>query len=207
MPTNLDHIILGTNDLDRGIAWLEEQTGVRAVFGGVHPGRGTRNALLSLGPHCYLEILAPDPGQTSLSWYTELPALSEPKLIAWAVHSNDLAALAKQAAAEGFAIDGPADGARTRPDGKVLRWKLFHLKDDRGGLLPFFIEWAPDSVHPSADAPAGCHLSSFHLESPAAQELACACRTLGVDVTVEPGVKPLLCARITTPKGEISIPR
>lgn len=146
--TALDHIILGTGDLNHGIAWVEQLTGVRAVFGGVHPGRGTRNALLALGTHCYLEIMAPDPRQPSISWFTPIRDMTEPKMLAWAAHTSDLGALAKNAAMAGFAIDGPHDGARTRPDGKILSWRLFHLQDNRGGLLPFFIEWGRDSVHP-----------------------------------------------------------
>src|SRR5437660_2601793 len=93
VPTDLDHILLGVSDLDRGIAWLEERSGVRAVFGGVHPGRGTRNALLSLGPRRYLEIIAPDTQQAGSAasrepWAARLNAMQEPRLIDWAVHTN-----------------------------------------------------------------------------------------------------------------------
>jgi catechol 2,3-dioxygenase-like lactoylglutathione lyase family enzyme len=205
MLTGLDHIILGIDDLDRGVAWMERLTGVRAIFGGVHPGRGTRNALLALGPSCYLEILAPDPQQSSPTWFSQVPTMREPRLIAWAVHTADLTALAQAAVAAGLPIDGPHDGARSRPDGKTLSWKLFHLQDDRGGLLPFFIEWGRDSVHPAADAPPGCHLQSFHLRSPGAQDLASACQTLGVKVRVGPGEKPLMLARIASPRGEVEL--
>jgi hypothetical protein len=205
MPTNLDHIVLGSNDLDQGIGWLEARTGIRAALGGVHPGRGTRNALLALGPHCYLEILAPDPRQSTLTWYTQLPSLREPRLVAWAVHTTDLAAIAKKCAAAGYPIDGPSDYSRARPDGRMLRWKLFHLKDDRGGLLPFFIEWAADAIHPAVDAPAGAKFTSLQLESPAPNDLAKVCQTLEVDVPVVAGENQLLRARITSPKGQVEL--
>ena len=205
MQTGLDHIILGIDDLDRGIAWVERHTGVRAVFGGVHPGRGTRNALLALGPESYLEIIAPDPEQAATVWFTQILTMSQPKLIAWAVHTPVLAALAEAARSAGIAIDGPHDGARSRPDGKTLNWKLFHLRDDRGGRLPFFIEWGRDSVHPATDAPSGCRLTSFHLQSPKADELSSIWRTLSVDVKIERAKESRLMALLATPRGEVKL--
>src|SRR5215469_6313783 len=100
VPSNLDHILFGVSDLDHGIAWVEQRTGVRAIFGGVHPGRGTRNALLALGPRCYLEIIAPDPQQAGATagndMVTRLRALQEPRLINWAAHTDDLASLVQK---------------------------------------------------------------------------------------------------------------
>jgi hypothetical protein len=205
MQTGLDHIILGVDDLDRGVAWLEQRTGVRAIFGGVHPGRGTRNALLALGPSCYLEIIAPDPQQSSPTWFSQVLTMRDPRLIAWAVHTSDLTALAQTAIAAGFPVDGPHDGARSRPDGKILSWKLFRLRDDRGGLLPFFIEWGRDSVHPATDAPSACSLASFRLQSPDVPGLARACQSLAVEVLVEPGDTPRMVAHIASPCGELEL--
>jgi hypothetical protein len=205
VPSNLDHILLGVSDLDHGIAWVEEHTAVRAVFGGVHPGRGTRNALLALGPRRYLEIIAPDPQQPGQGLALQLKSMNEPRVFNWAVHTDDIAATAKKVAAAGFAINGPNDGSRTRPDGKTLRWKSFSLKDDRGGLLPFFIEWSRDSVHPSEDAPKGCTLKQFVLRSSSTQELDKLSQGLGLNVSVEQAAKAGLSAVVSSPKSQIEL--
>ncbi len=205
VPPDLDHIIVGVDDLERGIAEIERRTGVRAIPGGVHPGRGTRNAVLSLGPNSYLEIMAPDPAQPALTWYRMLPALREPRLVGWVVHASGIERVAALALSAGFAIDRPVAGSRARPDGKILQWKAFMLKDDRGGLLPFFIEWHRGAPHPSADAPGGCGLERFAIRSPDREERARECAALGIAVDVEIGPAPSLFAAIGGPAGRAEL--
>src|SRR5206468_174387 len=107
VPALLDHIILGCNDLDRGIEAVEEATGVRPAIGGVHPGRGTRNALLSLGERRYLEIIAPDPAQQKIVHFPQILQMTDPRLIGWAFHPPDITAVAKQLRENQVAFTGP----------------------------------------------------------------------------------------------------
>src|SRR5215471_14424829 len=171
VPSMLDHLLLGCSDLDAGIAFVEQKTGVRAAIGGVHPGRGTRNALLALGPLHYLEIIAPDPAQAEIPKVrAELPAmlkkLSAPALVDWAAHTSDIVGVAERWKKAGFAFRGPTPGSRARPDGKMLHWQTLNPEDDRGGLVPFFIQWGDGTTHPSEDAPKGCTLESFAVVTP-----------------------------------------
>ncbi len=209
VPIDLDHILLGADDLDRGIDWMRERSGVRAIFGGAHPGRGTRNALLSLGPHRYLEIIAPDPRQASAASGDDLVkglrALQEPRLIGWAAHTNDLAGLAQKAAAAGIAMENPRDGSRVRPDGKTLQWRSIALKNNFDGVLPFFIEWSHNSIHPSQDAPSGCSLDHFSIETPAMEDVRLAAGKLGLEVGLKLSQTPALRARITGKRGAFEI--
>lgn len=207
VPPMLDHILLGCDDLQRGIDFVEQRTGVRAAFGGVHPGRGSQNALLSLGIRRYLEIIAPDPQQTASQ--SELPAklkkLSEPRLVGWAAHPGDLQVLAADLARAGIAAEGPTPGSRKRPDGSLPHWKTLNLKDDANGLLPFFIEWSADSAHPSTDAPSGCQLLRFELLTPDPAALAKITARLTLAAPIAKGSSPQLRAVISGPNGQLDI--
>ncbi len=202
----LDHILLGCNDLQRGIDFVAQHTGVRAAFGGVHPGRGTQNALLSLGTRRYLEIIAPDPQQHTDNPLAEhLKELSEPRLVGWAAHPGDVQVLAADLAKAGVVATGPTPGSRKRPDGRMLHWKTLNLKDDADGLLPFFIEWSVDSPHPSADAPSGCQLLRFELLTPDPAALAKTASTLRLAAAIAKSPSPQLHAAITGPQGKLDV--
>ncbi len=206
----LDHILLGCRDLDRGIAFVKEKTGVRPASGGVHPGRGTRNALLSLGERRYLEIIAPDPAQDKVPDFAAplvnlLKSLSSPRLVGWAAHPGDIEALARKLRDSNIAFDGPRAGSRQRPDGRVLKWKTVTLHDDDKGVLPFFIEWDATSPHPSTDGPAGCRLEHFAISDPDPASLGKTCEHLGLEVPIEHGEKPQLNARIIGPSGKFGL--
>lgn len=205
VPTLLDHILLGCNDLDRGIAFVEQRTGVRAAFGGVHPGRGTHNALLSLGARRYLEIIAPDPEQTEVPDAYGLRRLEEPRLVTWAAHPGNIKALADRLAKAGIAAEGPTPGSRKRPDGRLLQWKTLNLENNAGGLLPFFIEWSADSLHPSADSPKGCTLVRCEALTPEVDALAATVKQLDLDLPISKAGKAQLRAVIAGSKGNLTV--
>ena len=205
VPTLLDHILLGSNDLDTGIAFVEERTGVRAAFGGVHSGAGTRNALLSLGRNHYLEIIAPDPQQPASADARDLKSLEEPVLVGWAVHPGDIEQFAARLKERGIAATGPTPGSRKRLDGRVLNWRTLVLKDDAGGLLPFFIEWGADALHPSVDAPQGCSLTLFEAATPSPDVLLKQADQLQIDLPITQARTPHLHAIITGPKGQLDV--
>jgi hypothetical protein len=206
VPAMLDHILLGCHDLQRGIDFAEQHTGVRAAFGGVHPGRGTQNALLSLGTRRYLEIIAPDLQQNAAGELASmLKKLTEPRLVGWAAHPGDIQVLAADLAKAGIIAEGPTPGSRKRPDGNVLRWKTLNLKDDANGLLPFFIEWSAESPHPSADAPSGCQLLRFELLTPEPAALAKISAKVKLAAPIAKGSSPQLHAVISGPKGQLDI--
>lgn len=200
----LDHLILAINDLDRGMDEFETRTGVRPVFGGVHPGRGTRNALVSLGDGVYLEILAPDPAQ-------EQPAEPMPGLknvasltpTAWALATDDLGDVRRAAEAAGMGVSVVRGGARELPDGRHLEWATLGIVDPAHGWMPFFIQWRDLNVHPSRTSPQGCTLASVALQDPAAAPLQRALDAVGYQMTVTQASPAQMTVALDCPKGRV----
>ena len=89
----VDHLVYATPDLTVGIETTERLFGVRASQGGQHPGEGTRNALIALGPTSYFEIIGPDPDQPKPDRPRRfgIDDIKEPRLTTWVAKGTGLA--------------------------------------------------------------------------------------------------------------------
>jgi glyoxalase-like protein len=206
----LDHIMVGAPELESGTAWFERLTGVRMARGGSHPGRGTQNALASLGPRRYIEVIAPDPAQTggTSPLLDRLKSLPSPRPIGWAARTNNIGDMQRRVEAAGIAFEKPAPGSRKRPDGRELQWVTFTPvahRDDGTDLLPFFIQWSSGSIHPSEDAPAGCTLERLGFESPHPESAAALFQKLGLRADIRSGHESRIIATLRTPRGRVQL--
>lgn len=181
----VDHVIIGVAGLDRGIAQVEQMTGVRPAIGGSHPGRGTRNALMSLGNGTYLELIAPDPAQSiDNDMVRELRSLTRPTPIGWAVSGQSTSQLRQVLERDGLRLSLSQPGSRQRPDGSVIHWETFDFEPADDPLLPFFIVWGDPALHPSRTSPAGCKLTRLQIDGANAGQMQRALKPLQLDVRV-----------------------
>lgn len=203
----IDHLVYASPGLERGIQEIARLTGVTATFGGQHPGRGTRNALLSLGTGIYLEIVAVDPDQPAPSDGRWLGAdlVRAPRLTTWAAKGRDLTALRTRAAEQRVPLGDVRSGSRQRADGAMLRWQLTDPEPlVADGVVPFFIDWG-DSPHPSATAAQGASLVEFRIEHPDLARVERMLRLLELDVPVTRAERPGLVAIIQGTHGRVEL--
>ncbi|MBC7840880.1 MAG: VOC family protein [Gemmatimonadaceae bacterium] len=198
----IDHLILGVNDLDRGMAEFAQRTGITPVKGGVHPGRGTQNALASLGDGSYVEILAPShEGGTKPDARIAFPTLTP---VGWALHSTDLARVVTNLRSAGFSVSEIRPGARARPDGVQLRWQTAEVSGAGLDAAPFFIAWGAGTPHPSTQSPTGCSFRSATLTEPDPAPLTKFLATTGVNVSVAKGDTPHMTIVLGCPAGDVT---
>jgi glyoxalase-like protein len=201
----VDHLVYATCELDRGVAEIEQFLGVRASLGGRHPTWGTRNALVALGPRCYLEIIAPDPEHSARVGARPfgLDGFGSSRLVGWAANATKLEQLRAQASRQGVTLGDVQPGSRQRPDGTILSWTLTDLCCVvADGIMPFFIDWG-QSPHPASAAPVGAMLVSLHAEHPEANQVSEMLRGFGLQLPVKVGSAPALVAEINCPKGRV----
>jgi hypothetical protein len=205
--TQLDHLVYATPDLARTVLDLTERLGIAPSAGGAHPGRGTRNALLALGPSSYLEIVGPDPEQaarTAPRWFG-IDRLTAPRLVTWAAKGTALSLLRERALESRVQLGAVAPGARRRPDGVLLAWELTEptpLVDD--GIVPFFIDWGA-SPHPATNAAQGAAIVALRAEHPDAERVVRSLEAVDIALEVRLAATPSLIAIIATPHGEMTL--
>ena len=202
----IDHLVNATPDLDRAVDELAVRFGVRATPGGQHLGRGTRNALMALGPECYLEIIGPDRGQpepASPRWFG-IDTLDESRLVAWAARAHSIDLVWATARRQGLFLGGITNGSRQGSDGSPLHWRYTEPVIDADPAIPFLIDWG-ESIHPARSAAPGCALADFFVQHTDVAGIRHALDLLDVHVRAQPGPAPALIATIDSPNGRVTL--
>jgi hypothetical protein len=141
MLTRIDHVMICVPDLQHGID-AYRRIGFNVSPGGVHPGKGTHNAI-AFHEEDYLELmsvrdrdeyLSGNPGGGLLAFLAQGGGFRYV-----AVQSDDLVADVAQMRQRGVDVSNPSDGGRQTPTGQELRWRAATL-GPRHPLPIFFIE-------------------------------------------------------------------
>lgn len=206
----LDHLVIGADTLEQGVAWCEATLGVTPGPGGRHPLFGTHNRLLTIAgegfPRAYLEIIAPDPEAPPPArprWFgLDDPALraalrEAPRLLHAVVRSSTIDGHRR------VLLDaGHEPGEVLRASRGALSWQILVPPDgalEAGGALPTLIQW--EGAHPTdAMPPSGLALQCLVLRG-LGQRVRERMDIPGVEWLDAPG--PALCATLSTPRGEL----
>jgi hypothetical protein len=186
MSTQPDHLIYATNDLQRGAEEIARLLGVSVHPGGSHPGFGTRNAILPLGPRCYLEVIGPDPEQADFEGERlfGIDDLDHGKLVHWCVERDNLADFVARARSRGINVSDPVPMSRQTAEGTTLSWELaFPTRFGEPHPVPFFIDWG-DSPHPASAFPQQVELVSFEVLHPQPEPVNDQLATLDIEPCV-----------------------
>ena len=207
LPTAIDHLVFTASNLEQGMDHIEELLGVRPIVGGQHPNFGTHNALLSLGPQTYLEVIAPDPALAipDNGLLFEKYFNKSPQLARWVLRVESIEQLSDKLRANGYDLGSVEQGSRRTPEGTILSWKLtnpYIIPLD--GSIPFLINWG-NTPHPAAGNPVGGKLVNFYIEHPNPDEVKNVLTELNVDIKVHKSVTPRLVAEIETEAGVIKL--
>ncbi len=207
MNNKIDHIAIGANTLDQGVAEMQTLLGVTVPRGGKHEAMSTHNCVMQLGNESFFELIAidpeapSDPGRTR--WFTlddpatQMRLSARPRPLCWVVGTDDL---------DSVIAASPVDLGEvvlfTRGD---RSWRLTVPNDGTlpmGGLLPAFIEWSPGPHPCTTQQDLGVQLDKVHLMHPDPVALSALLKTLQVDHLVDVNAGEMsLSFVLSTPTG------
>jgi catechol 2,3-dioxygenase-like lactoylglutathione lyase family enzyme len=163
MFTGIDHVTICVPDLARAMEQYR-RLGFQVQTGGVHPGRGTHNAV-ALNEADYIELLAihdvaeyraarrgPASPHAGLDRFIEQGG----GIRCIAIRSDDLAADVAAMRTRGVEVVGPLEASRRTPSGLELRWKAAVL-GPKNPLPVFFVQPLVPLAERRKEASDGAH--------------------------------------------------
>lgn len=164
----LDHIVISSESLNDGQAFIEDRLGIKAETGGEHRLFGTHNKLISLGTS-YLEVISISPdliAERTPRWFNLDNFTGHPRITNWVCSADFSSFVPHDLMPE---IGDILDLSRGS-----LRWNLTVPKN---GILPFegfapaLIDWGV-SKHPSKTLKEnGCSLKKLVIKHKHANNL------------------------------------
>lgn len=146
MLLGIDHLVIAVADPDAAADELADALGLEAGGGGRHDRLGTYNRLIWLGD-TFVELIGVfDAGLARDSWIgapTVRALEAGDGLATWAVATDAIDADVERLRELGSDLAEPVAGERTRPDGRVVRWRLAAPATLGPDLPPFLIEHDP----------------------------------------------------------------
>lgn len=211
---HLDHLSYAAGPA--GLATTAKELGALLdadfIDGGIHPRFGTRNRILPLTNHQYVEIVEvlDHPAADKAVFGQVVRARSEAGggWLGWAISVDDISTTEKKLGRHAV------PGNRRRPDGFNLEWLQIGLKGTASDAqLPFVTEWKIDpSEHPSQAADTGIELTALEIagdprrvEDWLGEGAINALESIAVSWTAPHGVPGISAATFRTAAAEVRI--
>jgi hypothetical protein len=205
MVIGIDHIVYVTSNLEQSVDEFGSHLGIEIHHGGVHPEKGTHNALFRIGTKSYFEILAPLPDSgIKPEWLGSYDTNFE-RVSAICVVSDNLKEDVKQLSSLSEKKYEIVEGRRQTADQKMLQWKLgIHDALKYIDEYPFLIDWG-NSSHPSATLESNVELKRLEIHAPDPDKVKILYPEIpGTTMIFKPG-KPSISVTLQSPKGLFEI--
>jgi len=203
-PRIIDHIVYAVPDLERAMSQLEDQLGIRPVFGGFHKTQGTKNALLNLGAGCYLEILAIDEENTEINGprWMGIDLITEPRVTRWAIKSETIKQDSETLKSYDSKMGEIYQGSRKTTAGETLAWKMIlPLPSPKIELMPFMVDWSGSAFHPTEKLEDICSIKEISFVGNSPNTSNEVFNKLNISTFISKAEKDMISVTIKGPSG------